>query len=145
MHNFTPLAGLIGGLMIGAAAAIFLLTAGRISGISGILEGAMRPSGSGFGWRIAYLIGLPLGTLLALALAPSVVAKPALPASWGLLAVAGLLVGYGARLGGGCTSGHGVCGVSRLSPRSIVATCVFMAVAALVVFLTRHVFQIGAA
>lgn len=145
MQSFTPLTGLVGGLMIGAAAAIFLLTAGRISGISGILEGAMRPAGSGFAWRLAYLIGLPLGTLLMLALVPSAIARPELPASWGLLAVAGLLVGYGARLGGGCTSGHGVCGISRLSPRSIVATCVFMAVAALVVFLTRHVFQIGAA
>jgi uncharacterized protein len=74
-----------------------------------------------------------------------VVSKPELPSSWGLLAMAGLLVGYGARLGGGCTSGHGVCGISRLSPRSIVATCVFMAVAALVVFLMRHVLQMGAA
>jgi uncharacterized protein len=145
MQSFTPLAGLIGGLMIGTASALFLLLAGRISGISGILEGAMRPSRGLLSWQLAYLVGLPLGTLLMLALAPSVVSKPELPSSWGLLAMAGLLVGYGARLGGGCTSGHGVCGISRLSPRSIVATCVFMAVAALVVFLMRHVLQMGAA
>jgi uncharacterized membrane protein YedE/YeeE len=140
MQNFTPIGGLVGGLMIGTAAAVFLLLAGRISGISGILEGALRLP---LTWRHAYLAGLPLGTLLVLALVPQVVATPALPASWGLLAAAGLLVGFGARLGGGCTSGHGVCGIPRLSPRSIVATCVFMAVAAIVVFLTRQVVPLG--
>jgi hypothetical protein len=81
--------------------------------------------------------------LLVLALAPQVVAAPVLPASWALLAISGLLVGFGARLSGGCTSGHGVCGIPRLSPRSIVATGVFMAVAAIVVFLTRHVIPLG--
>jgi uncharacterized membrane protein YedE/YeeE len=111
MHNFTPLAGLIGGLMIGTAAAIFLLAVGRISGISGILEGAMRASGSERTWRLAYLIGLPVGVWLAMLLAPAAIASPVLPASWGWLAAGGLLVGYGARLGGGCTSGHGVCGI----------------------------------
>lgn len=140
MQNFTPVGGLVGGLMIGAAAALFLLLAGRISGISGILEGALRLPLS---WRHAYLAGLPLGTLAVLMLAPQAVAAPALPASWALLAVSGALVGFGARLGGGCTSGHGVCGIPRLSPRSIVATCVFMAVAAVVVFLTRHVLPLG--
>ena len=140
MQNFTPIGGLVGGLMIGMAAALFLVLAGRISGISGILEGALQRPGS---WRHAYLIGLPLGTSLVLALAPQVVAAPVLPASWALLATSGLLVGFGARLSGGCTSGHGVCGIPRLSPRSIVATGVFMAVAAIVVFLTRHVIPLG--
>ena len=142
MQTFTPVGGLVGGLMIGTAAAVFLLLAGRISGISGILGGALRLPFA-FTWRHAYILGLPLGTLLVLMLAPQVVGTPALPASWGLLAIAGLLVGFGARLGGGCTSGHGVCGIPRLSPRSIVATCVFMAVAAIVVFLTRHVLPQG--
>ena len=140
MQNFTPIGGLMGGLMLGTATALFLLLAGRLSGISGILEGALRLPLS---WRHAYLAGLPLGTLLVLMLAPQVVATPALPASWALLAVSGLLIGFGARLGGGCTSGHGVCGIPRLSPRSILATCVFMAVAAIVVFLTRHVVPLG--
>lgn len=139
MQNFTPVSGLVGGLMIGLSAAFFLLASGRISGISGILEGALRAPRDGRGWRLAYLAGLPLGTLLVLMLAPGVAGTPVLPASWGLLALAGLLAGFGARLGGGCTSGHGVCGIPRLSPRSIVATCVFMAVAAVVVLLTRHV------
>lgn len=140
MQNFTPIGGLVGGLMLGTAAALFLLLAGRISGISGILEGALRLP---FSWRHAYLIGLPVGTLLVLTLAPQIVAAPTLPASWGLLAMAGLLVGFGARLGGGCTSGHGICGIPRMSPRSILATGVFMAVAAIVVFLTRHVLPLG--
>lgn len=140
MQNFTPVGGLVGGLMIGTAAAVFLLVAGRISGISGILEGALRLP---FSWRHAYLAGLPAGTLLVLMFAPQVVGAPALPASWALLAIAGLLVGFGARLGGGCTSGHGVCGIPRLSPRSIIATGVFMAVAALVVFVTRHLVPLG--
>jgi uncharacterized membrane protein YedE/YeeE len=140
MQNFTPIGGLVGGLMLGTAAALFLLLAGRISGISGILEGALRLP---LTWRHAYLVGLPLGTLLVLALVPQVVAAPALPASWALLAISGLLVGFGARLGGGCTSGHGVCGIPRLSPRSILATGVFMAAAAIVVFLTRHVVPLG--
>ena len=140
MQNFTPVGGLVGGLMLGTAAALFLLLAGRLSGISGILEGALRLP---LTWRHAYLVGLPLGTLLVLAFAPQIIAAPALPASWALLAVSGLLIGFGARLGGGCTSGHGVCGIPRLSPRSILATGVFMAVAAIVVFLTRHVMPLG--
>ncbi len=144
MQSFTPLAGLIGGLMIGCASALFLLLAGRTSGISGILENAMRPAQSVLSWPLAYLLGLPIGTSLVLALAPDVMSRPVLPTSWGLLAVAGLLVGYGAHLGGGCTSGHGVCGISRLSPRSIAATCVFMGVAAARVFLMRHVLGTGA-
>lgn len=139
MQDFTPMSGLIGGLMIGVASAFFLLASGRISGISGILEGALRAPGETGGWRLAFLAGLPLGTLLVLLLAPDASSQPVLAGSWPLLAVAGFLVGYGARLGGGCTSGHGVCGISRLSARSIVATGVFMGVAMAAVFLMRHV------
>jgi uncharacterized protein len=139
VQNFTPLSGLIGGLMIGLSAAFFLLASGRISGISGILEGALKAPGAAGGWRLAYLAGLPIGTLLVLLLAPGITEIPELPRSWSLLVAGGLLIGYGARLGGGCTSGHGVCGIPRLSARSIVATCVFMAVAAIVVFVRRHV------
>ena len=143
MQNFTPLSGLIGGLMIGLSAAFFLLASGRITGISGILEGALKRPSEGGWWRLAYLAGLPIGALLVLTVAPGVVDRPVLPRSWVLLAAAGLLVGYGARLGGGCTSGHGVCGISRLSARSIIATGVFMGVAAIVVFLTRRVLGMG--
>jgi hypothetical protein len=145
MQNFTPLAGLVGGLMIGLSAALFLLLSGRITGISGILEGALRPEPGTLSWRLAFLIGLPLGTLLLLILAPQAVIRPVLATPWIVLAISGLLVGFGARLGGGCTSGHGVCGIPRLSPRSILATGVFMAVAVVVVFLTRHVFGWGIA
>ncbi len=129
-----PLQGLIGGLLIGLAAALMLLGAGRIAGVSGILargtgiaEGSMaRTSAWGF------IIGLPFG---ALAIRLATDWEPALFAGWPLLIVAGLLVGFGTRMGSGCTSGHGVCGVSRLSQRSIVATATFMAAGTATVFL----------
>ncbi|HSF93456.1 MAG TPA: YeeE/YedE family protein [Thermohalobaculum sp.] len=127
--------GLIGGLLIGTASAVLLLGNGRIAGISGILGGVLTgrnlPEGAAF---LAGLIGLP--ALYALTLgAPAIAVTGWLP----LLLAGGLLVGFGTRLGSGCTSGHGVCGMSRLSPRSLVATGTFMAVAAVTVFLTRHV------
>lgn len=129
-----PLQGLIGGVLIGLAAALMLLGAGRIAGVSGILargtaiaEGNMaRISAWGF------LIGLPLG---ALAIRFGTDWEPAVFVSWPLLVVAGLLVGFGTRLGSGCTSGHGVCGVSRLSQRSMVATAAFMAAGIATVFI----------
>jgi uncharacterized membrane protein YedE/YeeE len=129
-----PLQGLVGGVLIGLAAALMLLGAGRISGVSGILargtgiaEGSMaRTSAWGF------IIGLPFG---ALAIRLATDWEPALFAGWPLLIVAGLLVGFGTRMGSGCTSGHGVCGVSRLSQRSIVATATFMAAGIATVFL----------
>lgn len=124
--NAQPLNGLVGGLMIGLAAAMMLLGAGRIAGVSGI---AARATGLGRGdmaltsaW--GFLAGLPLG---ALAVAHAMDWKPTAFAPWPVLAVAGLLVGFGTRLGSGCTSGHGVCGISRLSPRSILATATFIA------------------
>jgi uncharacterized membrane protein YedE/YeeE len=126
--------GLIGGLMIGSAAALLLLGTGRIAGISGILGGAL--AGSNLAEGAAVLAGLiGASALYALTLgAPVVTVSGSVP----LLAAGGLLVGFGSRLGGGCTSGHGVCGMSRLSPRSLVATGTFMAVAAATVFVTRH-------
>jgi hypothetical protein len=131
--------GLLGGLLIGLSAAFFLLAAGRVSGISGIIENALLRTSGTLAWSIAYLIGLPLGALLVAALAPALVPKVSYSGSLGLFAVAGFLVGFGARLAGGCTSGHGVCGVPRLSVRSIVATLTFMATAAATVFLLRLV------
>lgn len=132
----TALPALLGGAMIGAAAALLWLTLGRIAGISGILGGLATAAAPDRGWRIAFLAGL-IGAPPALALVagppPSEIAAGPV-----LLIAAGLLVGLGTRLGAGCTSGHGVCGIARLSPRSLVATGVFMATAAATVFVTRH-------
>lgn len=122
-----PVEGFLGGLMIGLAAAIMLLGLGRIAGVSGLAARATGISRSGAPRpiAIAFVVGLPLGALLAASLLGGVETR--FPASAVQLVIAGLLVGYGTRLGSGCTSGHGVCGVSRLSPRSLVATAVFMA------------------
>jgi uncharacterized membrane protein YedE/YeeE len=129
-----PLQGLVGGVLIGLAAALMLLGAGRIAGVSGILargtgiaQGDMAPTSA---W--GFVVGLPLG---ALAVRFATDWEPAVFASWPVLVVAGLLVGFGTRMGSGCTSGHGVCGVSRLSQRSIVATAAFMAAGIATVFL----------
>jgi uncharacterized protein len=138
MHNFTPLSGLIGGALIGLAAAMLMLLSGRLAGISGILGGALT-SGADRAWRVAFIAGLIVAAVSApLFGAPS----PAHLASSNLVvfAVAGLLVGFGSRMGNGCTSGHGVCGFARLSTRSITATVVFMVVAAATVALVRHGF-----
>ena len=141
MENFTPLSGLIGGLLIGLAAALLLLLNGRISGISGVVSGLLvpNPKGSEAGWRAAFVAGLLLGAL-AYILATGGATVVNVQASVPVLVVAGLLVGFGTRLGSGCTSGHGLCGVARFSKRSIVATAVFLGVAMLTVFLVRHVF-----
>jgi uncharacterized membrane protein YedE/YeeE len=135
--HFTPLAGFGGGLLIGLGAALLLLANGRIAGISGIAGGLLRPAGGDIGWRLAFLFGL-------LAAPPIWLALRAMPPAQidhtpALLAVAGLLVGLGTRFGSGCTSGHGVCGIARLSPRSLVATLCFMGAGFLTVFVTRHV------
>jgi len=135
--HFTPLASFGGGLLIGLGAAVLLLANGRIAGVSGILGGLLRPARGDVGWRLAFLLGLlaaPLGWLALQAMPPAQIDhKPA------LLAAAGLLVGLGTRFGSGCTSGHGVCGIARLSPRSMVATLCFMAAGFLTVFVTRHI------
>lgn len=136
MAAFSPLSALAGGALIGLAAALLMAANGRLAGISGILGGALRPDASGRGWRIAFLVGLPLGALLT---GVAGVETPPLPeGNLPLLLGAGLLVGLGTQVGSGCTSGHGVCGLARGSRRSLAATAVFMGVAALTVFVRRH-------
>lgn len=140
MQSFMPWHGLLGGVLIGLAAAFHLLVSGRIAGVSGILEEALSPTARGFAVSAAFVIGLMLGGLAVAVMAPGLVPAISLGSSGaGLIVVAGLLVGLGARIGGGCTSGHGVCGLPRLSPRSGLATLTFMAVAAATVFVARHV------
>ena len=138
MENFTPVSGLVGGLLIGLAAALLLLLNGRISGISGIVGGLLAPKSADIGWRVVFVAGLVLGAFIYM-LATGDAIPISMQASLPVIVVAGLLVGFGTRLGSGCTSGHGICGIARLSRRSIVATLVFMGVAILTVFLTRHV------
>ena len=136
MDNFTPIPAAIGGTLIGLAVALLMLTTGRIAGISGIVDGLIGNAG-GKGWRAAFVAGLVLAPLLA-RLVGFTLPMPRMPASWVVIAGAGLLVGFGTRLGGGCTSGHGVCGMARLSPRSVVATLIFMGTAMVVVAIARH-------
>ena len=140
MDHFTPVPALIGGLLIGASTALFLVLNGRIAGISGILGGLLQPARSDLGWRLAFLAGLLIAPLLCAAVSGSL-PPVELDAPTGLLVLAGLLVGFGTRLGAGCTSGHGVCGIGRGSPRSIAATLVFMTSAILTVFVTRHLMR----
>lgn len=137
---FTPVSALAGGALIGLAAALLWLLNGRIAGISGVLGGLIKPVKGDIGWRIAFVLGI-----MAAPLVYALIATPAAPqidADFGTLIVAGLLVGVGTRYGSGCTSGHGVCGVSRLSPRSLVATACFMAAGFVTVWLIRHVWPL---
>ena len=137
---FTPWSALIGGMLIGLAAAMFALLNGRIAGISGVLGGLLKPTRGDIGWRVAFIGGLVSASLVygLFATLPAV----QIDASYVALVVAGLLVGVGTRYGSGCTSGHGVCGLSRLSPRSLVATLAFMGAGFLTVFVLRHLFSI---
>jgi uncharacterized membrane protein YedE/YeeE len=130
MSNFTPLESLAGGALIGLAASLLLLVHGKVAGISGILGNLLTPARGDVGWRAAFLLGLLVAGLAGFALHPASFAS-GIERSHGIIAVAGLLVGYGTRLGNGCTSGHGVCGLSRFSPRSLAATLTFMATGAL--------------
>ena len=137
--NFTPWASLAGGLMLGLAATVFVLLQGRVMGISGIVGGLLRPWSKHRGdhaWRISFVLGMLAAPLLYGAVAGPIAAR--IDAGWGLVVLAGLLVGVGTRYGAGCTSGHGVCGLSRLSPRSLVATALFMAAGFAAVFVIRH-------
>ncbi|HTW89954.1 MAG TPA: YeeE/YedE family protein [Candidatus Binataceae bacterium] len=140
MHNFTPFSALIGGALIGLSASAMLLLDGKIAGISGILAGVLKPASNDTLWRICFLAGLFAGGLLLRILMPGAfdfgIIRP-LP----MLTIAGLLVGFGTQLGSGCTSGHGVCGVSRLSPRSLVATGTFIVSGALMVYLVNHLIR----
>ena len=138
MANFTPISAAIGGALIGLSAVLLMLSTGRIAGVSGILGGLLEPHSNDRGWRIAFVAGLITAPLSA-ALAGFAVPLPEMPTNYAVIAVAGLLIGFGTRLGSGCTSGHGICGIARLSPRSITATAVFMLTAIIVVALMRHV------
>lgn len=139
-NAFTPWSALIGGMLIGLAAAMFALLNGRIAGISGVLGGLFKPMRGDVGWRVAFLGGM-VGAPLVYGLF-SVLPAVQIDASYGALIAAGLLVGVGTRYGSGCTSGHGVCGLSRLSPRSLVATATFMGAGFVMVFVLRHLFNI---
>ena len=137
--HFTPLAGLAGGAMIGLSAGLTILLIGRVAGISGFLAGLVPPRHDDADWRVAFLLGLFAAPfLIGVFRAPT---PPVFDTGFGIIALAGFLVGYGSRLGAGCTSGHGVCGLSRLSLRSLAATLAFMASAMATVFLVRHVFS----
>jgi uncharacterized membrane protein YedE/YeeE len=138
--HFTPWASLSGGVLLGLASAIFILLNGRILGISGILGGLIPPKRSDALWRLAFLAGIFTSPWVFKALAPSsLLSAPRIDAGVILLVIAGLLVGLGTRYGSGCTSGHGVCGLARLSPRSLIATLTFMAAGFAVVFIARHI------
>jgi uncharacterized protein len=135
-NSFTPWAGLAGGLLIGAAAAMFILLNGRIAGISGIVGGLLKPARGDITWRVAFVAGMFLAPAVYVLF--GTIPRPQIDAGWTALVAAGLLVGIGTRYGSGCTSGHGVCGLSRLSPRSVVATVTFMGAGFLTVFVARH-------
>ncbi len=134
--EFTPVHGFVGGLLIGAAAVLLLVAIGRVAGVSGIADGLLARVAGDRAWRVAFVVGLPLGALAyGIGFAePEIRVDATLP----VVIAAGLLVGFGTRLGSGCTSGHGVCGIARWSLRSIVATIVFMAAGAATVFVARH-------
>ena len=136
MVPFDPVSAAIGGALIGLAATLLMLLTGRIAGIAGILGDLVDLAGGDRVWRLAFVVGL-IAAPLALAAAGHALRTPAMP-GWAIVVIAGLLVGFGTRLGNGCTSGHGICGIARLSPRSILATATFMATAMLVVAAMRH-------
>lgn len=144
MDNFTPLASLVGGALIGLSAVVLMLLNGRIAGISGITAGMFSGMGAtpDRGWRIAFVAGIiiaPLSIMLVNDARPAMTFVAPMP----VMILAGLLVGFGTVIGNGCTSGHGICGISRLSLRSIIATAVFMAVAIATTFIVRHVIAGG--
>ena len=139
MTSFAPIPGLIGGALIGLSAVILMLGIGRVAGISGIVLNAMVASdATDRRWRLAFLLGLPVGAILVTAFGLKDWSNVTFPATMTMTAVAGLIAGGGTTLGSGCTSGHGICGLSRLSMRSLVATVTFMATGAATVFIVRH-------
>jgi hypothetical protein len=138
VENFTPVSGLVGGLLIGLSTVLLILFNGRIAGISGIVGGLLARKGSEIGWRAVFVVGLLLGAFVYV-LATGGALPVNIQASLPVMLAAGLLVGFGTRLGSGCTSGHGVSGIARFSKRSIVATLVFFVTAIITVFLTHHV------
>ena len=139
--HFTPWLSLGGGILLGLASAAFILVNGRILGISGILGGLLAPRLGDIGWRIAFLLGMAASPFVSSLILPvGYLEVPRIEAGYIAIAIAGLLVGFGTRYGSGCTSGHGVCGLSRLSPRSLVSTLTFMGLGFLVVYVMRHAF-----
>ena len=137
--HFTPWLSLGGGVLLGLASAAFILVNGRILGISGILGGLLTPRLGDIGWRIAFLLGIAASPFVSSLLLPAdYIGVPRIEAGFIAIAIAGLLVGFGTRYGSGCTSGHGVCGLSRLSLRSLVSTLTFMGLGFLVVYVMRH-------
>jgi uncharacterized membrane protein YedE/YeeE len=140
MTGFAPVAGLIGGILIGLSAVLLMLTIGRTAGISGIVVNALTAGGAmDRSWRLAFILGLPLGALLVTVLGWKDWSSVTFPATMPMTVIAGLLVGAGTTLGSGCTSGHGICGLARFSTRSIVATATFMASGIASVFIVRHI------
>lgn len=137
--HFTPWTALAGGVLLGIASAAFILLNGRVLGISGILGGLLTPRRGDTGWRLLFLLGLLLAPITLSAFAPGLINTPQIDANPIAVVAAGVLVGLGTRYGSGCTSGHGVCGLSRLSPRSLIATLAFMASGFATVFLVRHI------
>lgn len=137
MENFTPFSAVVGGALIGLSAAILWVANGRVAGVSGIVGGLIAPLDADFAWRAAFTAGI-LATPLLYRAAGGALPDFAPPPSLAVVVVAGVLVGFGTRLGSGCTSGHGVCGLARLSPRSLAATGVFLLAAAVTVFVARH-------
>ncbi len=135
-NHFTPWASLGGGILLGLASALFILVNGRILGISGIVGGLFRPKSGDVGWRLSFMLGLLVAPMLYFLVAGPTPVR--IDAGWTTVVVAGLLVGVGTRYGAGCTSGHGVCGLSRLSPRSLMATLAFMGAGFVTVYLVRH-------
>ncbi len=135
-NEFTPWSALAGGMLIGLAAAMFVLLNGRIAGISGVIGGLFKPNKGDLAWRAAFVLGL-VGAPWVYELVAAL-PRPRIDACFGALVIAGLLVGVGTRYGSGCTSGHGVCGLARLSPRSMVATGAFMVAGFATVFIIRH-------
>jgi len=137
--NFTPWSSLSGGVILGVASALFILINGRILGVSGILGGLLPPKAGDRLWRIAFLAGMFAAPWIFNMIAPDdLITAPQIDASFLMIVIAGLLVGVGTRYASGCTSGHGVCGLSRMSPRSLVATITFMAAGFLTVYVVRH-------
>ncbi|BBD02153.1 MULTISPECIES: YeeE/YedE family protein [Sphingobium] len=138
MEGFTPFSAILGGALIGFSASLLWIANGRIAGISGIVGGVLAPVHGDVAWRGMFLVGLIAAPLLYRA-AGGVLPNLATPAPLIAVIAAGLLVGFGTRLGSGCTSGHGVCGIARLSPRSLAATAIFLITAAVTVYVARHI------
>lgn len=139
--SFTPGPALLGGAILGLAVALYVLLHGRILGISGIVSGLLRPQAGDWAWRFSIILGLisaPFWSALLFDLHPLAV----IDADWKMIILAGLLVGFGSHYGSGCTSGHGICGLSRLSPRSVLATLIFMFSGFVTVYITRHILGI---